>query len=551
MSKQQKTQGRLVAFETSGAALRRSAQEHLRKGSRLKAVELLRMSLQQEDTPETRFLLADTLYGMRCTRQAADLLYSLCMMPDPPRGVYVLLAMCLRDMGYVEGAMDALAHDLQQDPESPESDDSRIMLAELSESMEDSLSPRVMMLSIRARQAAGEENLPLARRRMRRLERVCPDRTWARERWAEMEYWLGDKAEALRILARAIRLEPQDWRCRLTLCSLLGDMGYQRAACGLLRWYEGKRGIRKPKKEILQTAAELKDWELVKSCAQTWLRSGSSCDPLLLHALAEACWHTGERERAHKLWERLVRIDPMDVRAQALYHWPLDTVEKLPTGDFPPLSAIEEAIQRVKQVAQDGQGDWKLLWPWLCWMLREPIRPLQQLALTALQGEDAQTRQILRTILVLPGIRTRIRQAAFLRLAELGEQGPFPMQVDGALAMASCSLSAEQKPRRWRWFRMLLLKEAGWHGHARELLEYAAEIWRHLTQAQRERAAGEEVYLWVKVVELGWLLAREDTEGARDVLLQLPVSHRRLDRILREIERQTCGIPEMEGEKES
>ena len=555
MSKQRKAQGLLVTFETSGTALRRSAQEHLRKGSRLKAVELLHMALQQEDTPETRFLLADTLYGMQCAPQAADLLYRLCTDPEPPRGVYFLLAMCLRDMGNVQGAMDALAHDLQQDSESPESDDSRMMLAELAETMDEDSSLRMLMLGLRAQCAADAGELPLARRRMRRLERIAPDKTWARERWAEMEHMAGEDAAALRVLARAMRLDPQNASCRLALCSMLGSMGRRRAACGFLRRFVAAQEAAGHTEEILTVAEELKDWATVKQVAQAKLRSSSPFSISLLHALAEAYWHTGERERAHQLWERIIRIDPMDVRALALYRWPLDTEEELPTGDLPPISAAEEAVQHVKQAVQEGQGAQELLRldaplrPWIFWMLRAHFKPLQQLALYALRGEDAQTRQALREVLVLPGVMTYIRQAALLRLTELGEQGSFPMQAGGVLALAECTPTTGQSPRGWRRFRMLLLKEAGWHGHARELVEKAAEIWRRLTPAQHRRAAGEEAYLWVKTVELGWLIERMDVEGEQAVLRQLPVSFRRLDRIQREITRQTGWSPYMEGEE--
>jgi len=555
MSKQRKAQGMLVTFKTSGTALRRSAQEHLRKGSRLKAVELLHMALQQEDTPETRFLLADTLYGMQCAPQAADLLYRLCTDPEPPRGVYFLLAMCLRDMGNVQGAMDALAHDLQQDSESPESDDSRMMLAELAETMDEDSSLRMLMLGLRAQCAADAGELPLARRRMRRLERIAPDKTWARERWAEMEHMAGEDAAALRVLARAMRLEPKTASCRLALCSMLGSMGRRRAACGFLRRFAAAQEAAGHTEKILAVAEELKDWATVKQVAQAKLRSGSPFSISLLHALAEAYWHTGERERAHQLWERIIRIDPMDVRALALYRWPLDTEEELPTGDLPPISAAEEAVQRVKQAVQEGQGAQELLRldaplrPWIFWMLRAHFKPLQQLALCALRGEDAQTRQALREVLVLPDVMTYIRQAALLRLTELGEQGPFPMQAGGVLALAECTPTTGQSPRGWRRFRMLLLKEAGWHGHARELVEKAAEIWRRLTPAQHRRAAGEEAYLWVKTVELGWLIERMDVEGEQEVLRQLPVSFRRLDRIQREITRQTGWSPYMEGEE--
>ena len=61
MTESRRPQGRVVAFTRSAAYLKRRAQEQRRRGAREEAVELMRMALQQQDTPQNRLLLAEIL----------------------------------------------------------------------------------------------------------------------------------------------------------------------------------------------------------------------------------------------------------------------------------------------------------------------------------------------------------------------------------------------------------------------------------------------------------------------------------------------------------
>ena len=49
----------------------------------------------------------------------------------------------------------------------------------------------------------------------------------------------------------------------------------------------------------------------------------------MLHALADACWKLGDRDRAHLVWEHILRVDPENLRALCLFHW-----EKTETRGF-------------------------------------------------------------------------------------------------------------------------------------------------------------------------------------------------------------------------
>ena len=129
--------GRVVAFARPAASLKRRAQTLRQKGLRVEAVELMRMALRQDDTPQNRFALAEMMFEMGNLSQARCMAYQLCAEAEVPRGAYFLLGLCQHELGNQTAAMDAMYHDLQQDNESPESDDTREVLSTWSMEQED------------------------------------------------------------------------------------------------------------------------------------------------------------------------------------------------------------------------------------------------------------------------------------------------------------------------------------------------------------------------------------------------------------------------------
>lgn len=550
--------GRVVAFARPALALKRRAQELRRQGQRVEAAELLHMALCQEDTPQTRFDLAELMLEMGNLPLARQMAYQLCAETEVPRGAYVLLSRIAYAMGDYDVATDALYHDLHQDSESPESDDTRDLLSEWSMEQEGHADFRMPGLRERAAQAMANGDLALGRRRMKRSVRLTPNKSEALLFCATLEADRGDLERALRLCSRSLRKHAESLRPRLLLCCILQRMGKVRAARGFLRQIKLDHADFQQDCSMLQTADRLQDYVFMKHYAQERLKrmEGSI---LLLHALADACWLLGERKLAHQAWERILRIDPDDVRAASLFRWPLQTRRNFRAGSFPPVEDVQRAITALVMAREAGQGAAELLAPdaplrpWLKWMLDASNEMMQRLALEVIcTNRDEAACKALRSIMVDPDTTEYTRSAALMHLVDWDETGPFAYLTRGRLTEASCR--AEDTGNRkslGSTFMFMLLTETRRYGKSREIAELAAQVWRRLPEKDRQKAAGEHSYVWVKAMEMLYLLRTGQAEQAFRLDKQLPVSRRRISRVLRKIARETGVQWNLEGEDNS
>ena len=547
--------GRVVAFARPAASLKRRAQTLRQKGLRVEAVELMRMALRQDDTPQNRFALAEMMFEMGNLSQARCMAYQLCAEAEVPRGAYFLLGLCQHELGNQTAAMDAMYHDLQQDNESPESDDTREVLSSWSMEQEDREHFRLAGLKRRAMLAASEGNYALARRRSRRAVKLSRDRCAARLEAAVMEVAMGTPERGLALTAAALRENPSFLRAHTMLCCLLYRLGKKRAAWGVLRAIKLPEPSWADDQLLLAAGRYVQDNVFLRDYAEARLRRAGGNIPLL-HALADACWELGDRDRAHLVWEHILRVDPDNLRALCLFHWEKTETRELPELSELPQEEFYDAMTRLYLAHQAGAGTAELLHPdnslrpWIRFMLTMTEPQLQQAALSILGAEDTpEARAALRRLLVFPDTSENTRQMALLRLTDWGEEGPFAFLTEDHLTEATLQPQQDRKKRQGNVFMRLLLTETRRYGKSREIAELAAEIWRKLPQESRDRAAGVNAYVWVKAVEALYLMKTGQTEQVRRLMLRTPVSPRRISRVLREIGAKT-GLPEgMEGEE--
>lgn len=554
MTESRGSQGRIVAFNRSAAYLRRRAQEQRRRGARVEAVELMRLALQRQDTAGDRLLLAVFLREMGNNSQAAGLLYPLCAQPEPPPDAYFQLALCLHGMGNMESAKDALQHELWQNPEA---EDARELLAEwMFQESEDEVF-RLGPLMGRAYQAERAGNLALARRRMRRAVRIAREQVRPRMAWAAMELEAGNPDRALPLAAAAWRREPENPRPWSLVCLTLQEAGKSRCARGFLRRVSGKGPGHPPDELVRYTALRLGDYAFLKRYMEERTRREDG-NVFLLNSLAEACWQTGERERAHALWGRVLRIAPEDMRARGLRRLPTKEWQALPAPDAPPEDALRQEMERLMTALMAGRSARELLaWdsplrPVTLWALTAPSEEIQRVMLAVVaRGEDTYTRRALRALLALPGVLPQIREQALGRLHALGETGQFTLLLHGRLSQVSFGTGAAARRSRWRFFMRLLLLETRQYGQSRQIIAFAANVWRRMTPGQRELASGVPAYAWVKAMEAFYLHSTGQDAEIDRMIARLPISVRRVGRALRAMEL-AAGLPETaEGDEQT
>ena len=83
----------------------------------------------------------------------------------------------------------------------------------------------------------------------------------------------------------------------------------------------------------------------------------------------------------------------------------------------------------------------------------------------------------------------------------------------------------------------MLLTETRQYGQSREIAEFAASIWRQMTEDQRMDAVGSGRYVWCKAVEILYLRMMDADDLAARVAANAAVSARRISRVLRRIAR--------------
>ena len=83
----------------------------------------------------------------------------------------------------------------------------------------------------------------------------------------------------------------------------------------------------------------------------------------------------------------------------------------------------------------------------------------------------------------------------------------------------------------------MLLEETRRHRQSEAIVECAAEIWPLLSRREQQEAAGMDSYLWVKAIEILYLRLTEQEEAAASCVRRMPVSMRKVSRVLRRIAR--------------
>lgn len=176
----------------------------------------------------------------------------------------------------------------------------------------------------------------------------------------------------------------------------------------------------------------------------------------------------------------------------------------------------------------------------LDWCMGIPDAGVQLAAIRAAGTEDAPcVRAWLREQLTAPGTLQEVRQRIMIRLAEMGDDAPMNVLIGQRMTTAQLT-KVDNVPRsQWHLYLPRLLVETRRTCEATELAFFAADLWQVMSPAQRQEATGDRGYQWIKAMEILYLrLAGREGEAAK-VVRALPVSARKISRVMRSLKRQT------------
>ncbi len=534
----------VVPFTLPASRMRKRAADYRRRRQPLNALDLLRQAMELRDASSTRVELCETLMSMSNFEQASDLLYRTLSRDDAPVDAWLLLSRCQDALGHRVAAMDCLYHYLTLDPMSVTADHVRDMLGMMED--DDSLREpfRLSGLCHRALLAWKRKNRDLAHRRMKRAIGIAQHPARLQLTLALLYMAEGNHAEACTLLGQVLHREPEQPRALSGLCVVLHTLGRDRTALGLLE--KAARICTSPETEglFLTAAYTMSAWGTLRRYLEARLRR-TPCRVTLLHPMAALLAPT-EPERARRLWQRILRIDPADQRARISLR-NLDEGRKLlaPGQELPQMDRLElglnilPALELPDPLAPGAQArqiaDWAFsqddpqLQRCLFDVLSEMLLPETE---TRIPGVETYFRELL----TAPGTLPFVREKVLTYLDGHGFTEPLPTLIGSRVTMAQC-VHRQTGQQRFPMFLMLLLQETRYLRQSMPLAFYAADVWRHLPPRARVQASGANSYAYVKALEVRYLLDTHQDEAALRVMRRLLVSRRRVSRVLHTLSR--------------
>ena len=547
----ERNQGKVVPFAFSAYRMRRSADAYRKRGQVVEALELLRRAAVQEDTVTGWLHLAKELRQAACWEQAVPILYRLCGRTDVLPEVWLELGRCLKALEKQDAAGDCLYHYLHEDPYSSAADQARDMLADMEETQDAREPFRLNLLARRGLMAYRRGEKELGEKRLRRAIGMSKEPTKLYTTLAMIYLAEGRGKDALRELNRALKKEPASLRVMSMMAVTLSAVGRRRMAMGMLDKCITLAHTPLEEEQFLTAA-----WTIgAERQSRRYLEARLKLHPCrigLMHPLADILWRSGEKETALKWWKRILAVDPADLRARAMSTWaPQHMEDELPPMGALPGHVVREQLTVLSSLAANEIPPEELLRcgsrsrDVLDWCFTMKDEKLQMAALHVAAHQDAPcTRQYLRQLLTTPGIAQSVNQRIMMTLAELGDPGPMNVLVGSRITAAQLSPVKDTRQNLWKLFLPQLLRETRRTCHATEIAFFAADLWDGMRREQRHDAAGADCYMWVKAMEILYLRLTGQEQEAADAVRKLPVSHRKISRIMRELSRQT----EMEGE---
>lgn len=535
-------QGMVIPFSLSGSRMRRSAQEYRRRGQVLDALSLVRRAAEQEDTASGWQTLAAELRQLGCWEAAAGLLGRTLSREEHAPSAWLDMARCQAALGAKGLATDCLYHQLQEDPWSPEGDAARAMLAEMDDLPEMKEPHRTDRLIHRGLRAWHTGSAAQGIRMLERAVRITANKARLMTTIALLYMTQWDFRGSMKWLSRAMRQAPEDPRVTCTMAAVLQQMGRRRMARGFLRRAMPMCLECAKEEQFLTSAWAMDAWPEMNEYLTVRLRQHPHRTPLL-RAKATILYEQGRVQEAQEVWRQILSVDPGDRRSAALLTWSREGLQEQATMPMLPgrLPSSVLAQQRSRLEASDGTEllrhgcEERKIMEWYA-VSGDPEEA--ELLMTLLQSQPDREGEIrfFRELLTRPDTAESLRRRALVRLAELEHFEPLTMLMGDRYTVAQCQkVKADRIGKPWRTFLPLLLKETRRYGESMEIAHFAAALWPVMSQEQHLDAAASGGFLWCRAFEVLWLRQTGREDEAVRVVRRMPVSARRVSRLLRQL----------------
>lgn len=546
-------QGKVVPFALTATRVRRRAEEHARRGRVLEAIELYRRAAQEDEMPTGWLYLARLLRSNACYEQAMRVLYRMICRGDVPPDAWLELAKCQRALDMREGVQDSLYHLLDEDPYSDSADEARDMLAQMDGEDLPKEPFRLPVISRRAMAAWRQGEWKLAERRFRRVAKLSKQPGGVYATLAMLSLTSPKPQTALVYAARAMRLEPHNIRVRTMAAVCFAMQGKKRYAQALLeKCIPDVRTV--SEENAVMTALDSLSMKALKQRFTEARRKITPYRAELLRLAADMAAAKGDLDSAAKLWNTMLRIDPQDTMAQAMLRLAQQEPEHIEAGSHPEqikrrmearLAAIVFQRPTEEQLAPGSETRMAVDW---CVAQENHVfckLVLKSIVLTELPAAQ----EYLNELLTSPHVCHEARNELMELLAEAGRLEQRQVLMGQCIALAQAAQRQDAPYAAEKRFLMLVMLETKKHRMTAQMVEFAAEAWRCMTNRMRRDAVGRSSYAYVKAVEIIRLRLAGREDDVRRTVRDLNVSHRRIGRVITKLVR--AGAVEVTDEGET
>lgn len=529
-------QGKVVPFRLTATRMRRRAEEHARRGRTLEAIELYRRAAQEDELPTGWLYLARLLRSCSCYEQAMRVLYRMISRGNVPSDAWLELAKCQQALDMHEGMRDSLYHLLDEDPYSETADEGRDMLAEMDVQNAGREPFRLPLISRRAMNAWSKGEKHKALRRFRRMAKMA---THPGQVYATMAMLCLPSSRpklALIYAARALRLEPKSIRVRTMAAFCFAMQGRKRFAQALLESCIADVGCVSEENMLLSTLETVGMRSLKQKCISARLRL-MPYRAELLRVQAEECVRKNDLAGAERLWNTILRIDPVDVGAQMMLRTLQYEPEAFETDTVKQRARIRLETKLAETIIRQPQREAFLpgneTRTALDWCVTQEKHILRRHAVEAAIAAEAT--EYVAELLTCPGVHPEARREIMDAMAEKGKLTQRPVLMGQCIALAQAAQRHKDPYAMEKRFLMLVMLETKRHHMTRVMVELAAEAWHCMTPRMRREAIGKSSYAYVKAIEIIRLRMAGKEDAARRVVEQLNVSFRRVERAINKL----------------
>jgi len=533
----------LVPFARDAGFLRARAQEHIRAGRMLEALDLYRMIAgRAPDDARGQMELAALYSDMGAYELSNRLLFAQAQCGGHEAACFFALGRNFFAMRDAHRAQDCLLTALRLEPGGNYAEEAEMLLDNLDE-------------AVAPGPAAGRVEKAI-RRGIQALESGRPDGavrwiTYALHRQGEDAELLtllcfahlnaGRPREGLEWARRAYRRDRGDVYALCAMASALFALESPNLCAKFLHMAQAEAEMPQEIALLCQTACEVGAHDMALSLLRA-VQAERPYTPSLLHMLAAACWNTGQVRQAARHWATLRRLDPADLVAVAMYRRAEKKVEA-DQGDSqepPPLEeqcaygaelSPEDAIEKLLEVQQtlrrgpealqarfDEDAGFAAILAWGLTVRDEndATRGAMLSLLGSLQGERAN--RLLLGQLTDPGQSEGIKREAIGLLAIRGLSGPHYMESGGRILRVmgrTLSLQAALPPNCERILQAVVDRLTPRYG---DVVQELSLIW--LGFLRRRKDPGQPLKrprLWMAALECAYRARRRERLGLEQV----------------------------------